>query len=235
MENFLNKLKANSAKIVFCLALIAFVYIGVGLYNAPVSGLENKFIYLLEQYGYIILFFWCIMEGEMALIMAGILSHSGDMLLPLAIFVAGLGGFAGDQIYFYIGRYNKKSIYKKLHKQRRKFAIAHVLLKKYGWPIIFMQRYMYGLRTVIPMSIGITKYDAKKFAIINLFSAWAWASITIIPAWYLGEHILDLLAVAKKYWYLALPLAGGFLLFVFMFFKKVENNILMKRRKRDEI
>lgn len=175
------------------------------------------------------------LEGEMALIMAGILSHTGDMYLPLAIFVAGLGGFAGDQAYFYIGRYNKKYIYKKLRKQRRKFAIAHILLKKHGWPIIFMQRYMYGLRTVIPMSIGLTRYSAKKFAFINLLSGWAWASITIIPAWYLGEEILALLEHAKRYWYLAIPIAGVFLGGIYLFFHRVEKNILNKRRKNNEI
>ena len=151
--------------------------------------MEAFLLELLKEYGYIILFFWSILEGEMGLIMAGIMSHTGDMNLPVAIFVAGLGGFAGDQIYFYIGRFNKGYIQRKLHKQRRKFAIAHLLLKKYGWPIIFVQRYLYGLRTVIPMSIGITKYPAKKFALINLLSAWAWAAITITPAYLLGEQI----------------------------------------------
>ncbi len=228
----LNRLKANSGKIVLIFALIVFSYLGYALYRAPVEGFENKFTYLLKEYGYIILFFWCIMEGEMALIMAGILAHATHMNLPLAIFIAGLGGFTGDQIYFYIGRYNKKYIYKKLRSQRRKFAIAHVLLKKHGWPIIFIQRYMYGLRTVIPMSIGITRYSAQKFAFINLFSAWAWAAITIIPAWILGEEILTLLDIAKQHWYFAIPIAGIFAFSIFYFFRRVEQNILKKRRKK---
>ncbi len=194
--------------------------------------MEAFLLDLLKEYGYVILFVWSILEGEMGLIMAGIMSHTGDMNLYGAIFVAGLGGFTGDQIYFFIGRFNKKYIHKKLHKQRRKFAIAHVLLKKYGWPIIFMQRYLYGLRTVIPMSIGITKYSAKKFAFINLLSAWVWAAITITPAYLLGEHILDLLAWAKAHWYLALPLAAAFLTAVMLYFKKLENRILEKQHAR---
>ena len=144
--------------------------------------MEELFIGWLREYGYVILFLWSIVEGEMGLIMGGIMSHTGHMQYFMTVFVAGLGGFTGDQIYFYVGRFNKGFIQRKLHKQRRKFAIAHLLLKKYGWPIIFMQRYMYGLRTVIPMSIGITKYSAKKFALINLISAWAWAAITVTPA-----------------------------------------------------
>ena len=194
--------------------------------------MEEFFLELLKEYGYIILFVWSILEGEMGLIMGGIMSHTGDMNVAGAIFIAGLGGFAGDQIYFYIGRFNKGYIHRKLRKQRRKFAIAHLLLKKYGWPIIFVQRYMYGLRTVIPMSIGITKYSGKKFALINLLSAWVWAAVTILPAYLLGEEILNVLAWAKAHWYLALPLAGAFLYGIYSYFTKLEQQLLEKKNAR---
>jgi membrane protein DedA with SNARE-associated domain len=194
--------------------------------------MEELFIGWLKEYGYIILFLWSILEGEIGLIMAGIMSHTGDMQYFMAVFVAGLGGFAGDQIYFYIGRFNKGFIQRKLHNQRRKFAIAHLLLKKYGWPIIFMQRYMYGLRTVIPMSIGITKYSSKQFALINLISAWVWAAITITPAYFFGAEILNILAIAKQHWYFALPVAGAFLYAVYTYFHKLEQHLLQKRQNR---
>jgi membrane protein DedA with SNARE-associated domain len=186
-------------------------------------------IELMKEYSYIILYFWSILEGESGLIMAGIFSHTGDMNLYLSIFVAGLGGFTGDQIYFWIGRYNKKYVHKKFKGQRRKFALAHVLLKKYGWPIIFAQRYMYGLRTIIPISIGLTGYDAKKFAIINLISAWVWATVTIVPAWYFGDEILAMLKVLKQYWYIAIPFAlliGGS---IYIYFQKTTQKKQSKR------
>ena len=182
----MNFIKKHSGKIATVIVVLFFSYLSYNLYNAPVEGITNKFIYLMKEYGYIILFAWSILEGEMGLIMAGLLCHTDDMWLPIAIFVAGLGGFTGDQIYFYIGRYNKSYVHRKFKGQRRKFALAHLLLKKYGWPIIFAQRYMYGMRTIIPISIGLTRYDAKMFAFINLLSAWVWASITIVPVWYFG-------------------------------------------------
>ena len=194
--------------------------------------MEELFIGWLKEYGYVILFLWSVIEGEMGLIMGGILSHTGDLFYLLTIFIAGLGGFTGDQIYFYIGRFNKGYIQRKLHKQRRKFAIAHLLLKKYGWPIIFVQRYMYGLRTVIPMSIGITKYSGKKFAFINLISAWVWAAITVTPAYYYGAEILVLISYAKQHWYFALPLAAGFVYAVYTYFNKLEQHFLTKRKNR---
>jgi len=211
-------IKNNSGKIATVIVVLFFSYLGYNLYMAPVDGLNDKFIYLMKEYGYSILFAWSILEGEMGLIMGGLLCHTGDMWLPLAIFIAGLGGFVGDQIYFYIGRYNKSYVHSKFKGQRRKFALAHLLLKKYGWPIIFAQRYMYGMRTVIPISIGLTRYDAKMFAFINLLSAWVWAGLTIVPVWYFGEEILKVLDWAKAHWYFALPLVlglGGSIIYYF--------------------
>ncbi len=194
--------------------------------------MEHLFIEWLKEYGYIVLFGWSILEGELGLVMAGIMSHTGDMFLPFAIMVGGLGGFVGDQIYFYIGRFNKKYIHDKLREQRRKFAIAHLLLKKYGWPLIFVQRYMYGMRTVIPMAIGLTKYSSQKFAFINFVSAICWAAITIIPAYYFGEELLRLLAWIKAHWYFAIPLALTMIGGIAYTFNRIENNFLEKRRGR---
>jgi membrane protein DedA with SNARE-associated domain len=224
----LHLLKKHSGKILTAITLTLFAFLAYNLYQAPVEGLENKFVYLLKVYGYVILFAWSILEGEMGLIMAGLLCSTGDMHLFWAIFIAGLGGFFGDQIYFYIGRYNKGFVHRNFRGQRRKFALAHLLLKKYGWPIIFIQRYMYGMRTIIPISIGLTRYSAKMFAFINLISAWCWAAITIIPVWYFGEEILELVKLAKEHWYFALPFAialgGG----IYYYFHKATQKVTIQ-------
>ena len=173
--------------------------------------MEELLITWMQSYGYAILFFWSILEGESGLVMAGLLSHTGDMHLFTAIFIAGLGGFAGDQLYFYIGRFNKSYVHRTLKKQRRKFALAHLLLKKHGWPIIFLQRYLYGLRTIIPIAIGLTGYSAQKYALINLVAAWCWAAVIIVPVWYFGNEILSVIQYAREHWYLALPFVGIFI------------------------
>lgn len=193
---------------------------------------------LLEyhQWAYLIVFIWCIFEGESALILAGIMAHEEHVDLILVIFVAGLGAFVGDQIYFYIGRYSKKFkwISSRLKKQRKKIAIAQILLNKYGWGIIFLQRYMYGFRTIIPISIGITRYDTKKFAIINLISGWAWASVTILLAWYFGEEIWKFISWAEKHWYLAIILVVLFLYGLYKLFITTQNKFLQKSIKKEK-
>jgi len=173
--------------------------------------LEATLIEWLKEYGYIILFIWSMAEGETGLVMAGVLSHTGDMTVPISIAVAGLGGFVGDQIWFYVGKNNKSYVHREFEQHRRKFARTRLLLRKYGMWLIFFQRFIYGMRSIIPLAVGLSGYDKKKFAIINFFSAFVWASITIIPAYIYGEEILGLIHWAKSHWYLSV----GFLAIVF--------------------
>jgi membrane protein DedA with SNARE-associated domain len=191
--------------------------------------MEQQLIEWLKEYGYAILFFWSVLEGEMGLVMAGTMSHTGDMNIYMAIFIAGTGGFVGDQIYFYIGRFNRKFIHQKMKKQRRKIALATILLQKYGWAIIFVQRYMYGMRTIIPMTIGTTKYSAKMFALINLISAYIWASITIILAYIFGDLIIEVLHFAKAHIEYAIPFVIILLVSIYYFFDYYTSD---KRKKR---
>ena len=194
--------------------------------------MEELFLSLMREYGYAILFLWSILEGESGLVMAGLFTHTGDMNLLTAIVVAGLGGFAGDQLYFYIGRFNKAYVHRKLKHQRRKLALAHLLLKRHGWPIIFMQRYLYGLRTVIPISIGLTGYSAKKFALINLCSALCWSSIIIIPVWYFGDEILGVIKYARAHWYFALPFIATLLGVAYYYINALTDKTLKTKAHR---
>jgi len=189
--------------IVISFLFFSFIY-AFDLHSVKEFFSEENLIHLLKEYGYIILFIWSIFEGETGLVMAGVLSHTGDMNLFLAIIVAALGGFVGDQIYFYLGRFNKEWVLKELKAHRRKFAKARLMLRKYGGWVIFFQRFIYGMRTIIPMTIGVLGYDPKKFAFINFISAFIWASLTIIPSYIFGEEILSILRWAKHHWYIAI-------------------------------
>jgi len=208
--------------LIFSFLFFSFLY-GFDLSSVKDFFSEQNLIYLLKEYGYIILFVWSIFEGETGLVMAGVLSHTGDMNLILSIIVAALGGFSGDQIYFYLGRINKKWVLEEFRVHRRKFAKARVLLKKYGGWVIFIQRFIYGMRTIIPMTIGLSGYNPKKFALINLFSAFVWASVTIIPSYIFGEEILEILKWLKHHWYIGIGFALGMFLILWYINKKEES------------
>jgi len=143
----------------------------------------------LETYGYVVLFLYSFGGGFVALMGAGVLSYAGHMDLTTSILVAFVANFIGDLVLVYMGRYNKKDVMVYLHKHKRKLALSHILMKKHGSWVVFLQKYVYGIKTLIPLAIGITKYDLKKFAILNVFASAIWAVSIGIGSYMAGEAI----------------------------------------------
>ncbi|AZV46603.1 DedA family protein [Nautilia sp. PV-1] len=220
-------------KHLFLILIFATFLYGFDFHTIKEFFTEENLVHLLKEYGYIILFFWSIAEGETGLVMAGVLAHTGDMNLFYSIVVAALGGFVGDQIYFYLGKLNKKWVLEELHAHRTKFARARLLLRKYGGWVIFIQRFIYGMRTIIPMAIGISGYDPKKYAVINLISAFVWASVTIIPSYIFGEEILNIIKWLKHHWYFGLAFAV-FALGTLWYLNRLEDQKRERRRAANQ-
>ncbi|MFW2582317.1 DedA family protein, partial [Aliarcobacter butzleri] len=83
MKELFRKIQPYSGKI-FAVFLILFIsFLIYSLSQAPVEGIDEKFKYLLEKHGYIILFVWGMLEGEAGLVMAGLLAHKEMMNLYL--------------------------------------------------------------------------------------------------------------------------------------------------------
>ena len=72
-----------------------------------------------------------------------------------------------------------------------------------------MQKYIYGIKTLIPLSIGLTKFDAKKFFIFNLIGAIIWSLVVGIGAYMLGDIFLSTVEEFKTY---------GIVLLIFLIF-----------------
>ena len=155
----------------------------------------------LATYGYIGLFLYSLGGGFVALIGAGVLSFMGKMDLSLVILIAFVANALGDIMLFYMARYQKGMMMEGLRKHRRKLALSHVLMKKYGSWIIFFQKFVYGIKTLIPIAIGLTKYDFKKFAILNVLSSAVWALVFGLGSYYSGRILVEFAeTVSDKPW-----------------------------------
>ena len=140
----------------------------------------------LATYGYIGLFLYSLGGGFVGLVAAGVLSFMGKMDLTLSIAIAFSSNALGDVLLFWLTRYQKSMMVEGLRKHRRKVALAHVLMKKHGDWVIFIQKFIYGLKTVVPIAIALTKYDFRKFAVLNLFAAAIWALAFGLSSYYFG-------------------------------------------------
>lgn len=170
---------------------------------------------LIRDWGYIILFLYSFGGGFLALVVAGILSYAGELNIVITLLVAGLANFIGDQFLFTLARKNKHQAKEMMQKHKRKIAMAHLLMRKYGSAVVFIQKYIYGIKTLIPLAMGITKYDYKKFIFFNLFATIAWTLIVGLSAYMMGELVYTYIEEFKSYGiaFVAVILIGVFLLF----------------------
>lgn len=158
----------------------------------------NEMLTSLSTYGYIILFLYTLGGGMVAIITAGVLSYTGNMNLTFVIIIATISNALGDTLLFYLSRYNKKEIMPYFKKQKRNLALAQILFKKHGGKIILFKKYIYGLKTLVPLAIGLTKYSFYKFSVINLISAFIWALSLGLLSYFAGDMLINLFTLIKQ-------------------------------------
>lgn len=166
----------------------------------------------LSTYGYIVLFIYSLGGGFVALLGAGVLSFMGKMDISLSIAIAFSANFIGDSLMFYMSRYHKKEMMEYFKKHRRKLAFSHLLLKKHGSWIIIVKKFIYGLKTLIPLAVGLTKYDFWKFSGYNAIGAAIWAVAVGGLSYLFGGALIEGYKVVADKPYLApvmLILVGG--------------------------
>jgi len=157
----------------------------------------------LSTYGYFILFFYSFGGGFFALLAAGVLSYTGDLNLYFSIIIAFLANMIGDGFLFWMARHQLGDLKKHFKKYSRQMALTRVLMKKYGSFVIFLQKYIYGVKTLVPIAMGFTKYDFKTFLFYNFFASAIWALIFGFAGYLSGEFFIALFNQLKEYPYLA--------------------------------
>jgi membrane protein DedA with SNARE-associated domain len=132
---------------------------------------------LIADYGYVALFVGTLLEGETLLILAGFAAHQGYLQLHWVITVALLGGFLGDQFYFWLGRWRAAWVLSRFKRFAPLFERTNALIDRYHEVLIVAIRFLYGLRTVGPMAFGMSKVPVWRFVFFNALGATIWAVV----------------------------------------------------------
>ena len=138
----------------------------------------HHFHELLQQYGdwiYLVVFAWTALEGETFVIIAGLFAQRGEINLEALFISAWLGSMFGDQVFFMLGRKFGTRILKHLPKLKPSIDRALDWLEKYAVAFILSYRFMYGLRNVSGVAVGLSHLPWRKFAIWNAVAAFIWA------------------------------------------------------------
>ena len=153
---------------------------------------------LITQYGYLALFAGCLLEGETVLILAGLAAHQGYLQLHWVILIALTGGFLGDQIYFWLGRRHGGWVLSRFPGLVPVFERAYVLIARYHELLIFGVRFMYGLRTVGPVALGMSGVPAWRFVLFNALGATSWAVLIGGGSYLFGDALQLMLTDIKR-------------------------------------
>jgi membrane protein DedA with SNARE-associated domain len=174
---------------------------------------------LIKDWGYIALFAYSFGGGFVGLIVAGVLSFAGDLNIYISIAVAATSNFLGDQFLFFLARKNKSYAKDMMKNYGRKIAMAHLMMRKYGSLVVFIQKYVYGIKTLIPLAMGLTKYSSIKFTIFNIFATIVWAVVVGYGSYTAGEYILS---VADDFKYVGIGLVLVIALVISYIFKRID-------------
>ncbi len=160
---------------------------------------------LLQDFGYLALFFGTFFEGETILVLAGVAASFGKLELDWVLLTAFCGSYAGDQLWYYLGRYKGRQLLERNPRWHNMGERALRLIKRRPdlWVLIF--RFFYGLRTVMPVAIGLSGYPPLRYLVLNGIGAIVWALTVGYAAFYFGAALETILGDIKRYelWILA--------------------------------
>jgi len=149
----------------------------------------------LVKYGYIILAVYSFGGGFLTLLAAGTLASIGKMDIGVVILVAGSFNFLGDFFFFSYVKFLKKYFTKDYNAIRRKFsrkaAYTRLLIRKKGWLGMFIQKYLYIIRTLYPIVLGMMGYSTKKFLILNLSASFLWATSLGLFSFFFSSIVIE--------------------------------------------
>jgi membrane protein DedA with SNARE-associated domain len=145
----------------------------------------------ITHYGYIVILLGTFFEGETVLVLAGFLAHGDYLAFSLVVLFAFAGTFAGDQLYFFIGR-KKGMAYLDTHQSWKvKSGRVLKLMQKHQTLVILLFRFIYGIRTITPFLIGASGISAWRFLLFNSLGGLTWA-LAITSLGYVFGHAAEL-------------------------------------------
>jgi len=149
---------------------------------------------LIDSYGYVAVLVGAFLEGETILALAGLAAYREYLDFTTVAVIAMLAGFAGDQLYFWLGRRKGQQILARFPDAQARADRFDALLARWHAPLIVGIRFMYGFRIVGPILLGMGRVPAWKFLVYNFIGAAIWAPLIAGLGYVFGsalEAVLD--------------------------------------------
>ena len=172
---------------------------------------------LLSEYGYLIILIWTFLEGETIVIIAGMLAPVIGLRPWLIALCAFIGTFLIDQLMFSLGKYKGPAMLRYFPRMEKRMDKAKSLFKKYDTALILSFRFIYGVRNITAIMLGLSGVSHKKFFILNFIGAGVWAVTFTYGGYFAGEAFRKAMAYFGKgvFFVLLAIIAGAVALWFF--------------------
>ena len=140
----------------------------------------------VEHYGLIAVFIGCLAEGESAATLAGFFSHQHVFNLPIAAITVFSGAFLGDVLVYVLGRYAASWPWMQRQFEKPGFDKAMNFVRTHPIKSVLLNRYIYGLRFLGGVAVGMARIPFGLFMALNAVSAVVWTAIFFSLGYFLG-------------------------------------------------
>jgi len=151
---------------------------------------------LVSRFGLPAVFLLTAIEGDLALILGGVAAHLGLMPLPAVLVVGTLGGFAGDGVWYAIGRRAADTVQGSAA-YRRVGPTLERLVARFGPRQILLARPIYGTRVASMLFWGSHGLAPATFAALDLPACAAWAVLLSSLGYYSSRSVAGLLGEVR--------------------------------------
>jgi Uncharacterized membrane-associated protein len=162
--------------------------------------MEHPLYEIIEQYGIYAVFALCTIEGDITLLISGVLAHSGffgKYSFLKVLFFGTLGGMVGDSFGYMVGR-----IFHEQAKDYRFYQMAQPrierLIDKFGGSAIIISKYIYGIRAAMCLFYGVGKMPFLRFVMLDAISCGIWVTILSGAGYFFSGAITSVIGDFKQ-------------------------------------
>jgi membrane protein DedA with SNARE-associated domain len=154
------------------------------------------FLYdFIGRYGLYAVFILVMIEGDITLLLAGVLAHSyffGDHSFAWVLLAGTLGGAASDNIAYLTGREFRKGV-RDIRFYRAAKPRMEKLTNNFGGLSIFLSKYIYGLRWASCIFHGVGRMPYVRFVILSLASCFAWVFLLSGAGYFFSGAVIGII------------------------------------------
>jgi len=164
----------------------------------------------LSQYGLIALFFIATVEGDVSLLVAGVLAHLGVLPATGAIVAGAAGNLAGDAVWFALGHTHRDRI-RASRLYRAVGARIERLASRLGPWQLLAARIVYGTRNASMLFWGQLHLPWGRFLLIDGLGCMLAAAGFVAIGYAVGQGTAALTGEVRRieHWLLVAVLVGG--------------------------